>query len=165
MKRTNERRVFQNLWAVKTNNTFIKTDYHIQSFIGLAISFFLAIALICGLLMLFKLDSGNGVFSGFFSLLLLIPLGAWQVLSGVVYALNGDRLQQIYLGVVAIYFGILYTFTTFSTGNTDIFIWLMGFVAVVIAVWKYTVVRADYISLDIIAVSERAISETDVLDA
>jgi uncharacterized membrane protein YpjA len=154
MKRTNERRVFQNLWTMKTNSSWIKTDYHVQTFVG-----FLGIVLLPLSLVSFLLSTEAAMIFVCLAILALIPIGVWQVISGVFYALNGDRLQQIYLGVVAFYFSIWYLAIK---SDTDCAIPLMA-IAVTIAVWKYTVVRADYISLDIIDVPKLEIEE--LLDA
>ena len=95
----------------------------------------------------------------YFSFALLIPIGAWQVISGLIYAFKGDRLQQIYLGVVAVYFSFWFATTNLVRDCILIFF----FIAVVIAVWKYTVVRADYISLKIIDVPKT--DDDNLLDA
>jgi hypothetical protein len=139
---------------MKTNNNWIKTDYRIQSILGGAI---LLLTLAGGVLWLLAKDFAFLALC--LALLLLMPLGAWQVISGLIDALKGNRLQQIYLGVVTFYFTIWY-FT--AVYHSDYFP-LMMVMAVIIAVWKYTVVRADYISLNIIAVPN--IAENDILDA
>ena len=126
-----------------TNSWWIRTDYWVQTVIGVGI-----------------LISAVTVVGIYFSLLLLIPLGAWQVMSGLVAAFKNDRLQQIYLGVVAVYFGFWYL--TVETMYTNFFFFLM-IIAVVIGIWKYTVVRADYKSLDIVTIQE--LDNEDLLDA
>lgn len=125
-----------------TNSWWIRTDYWVQTVIGVGI-----------------LVSAVTVVGIYFSLFLLIPLGAWQVVSGLVAALKNDRLQQIYLGVIAVYFGFFYFVETIYT---NFFVFLM-IIAVVIGVWKYTVVRADYKSLDIVTIQE--VDNEDLLDA
>jgi hypothetical protein len=127
---------------MKTNHWWIKTDYKVQTAFGYSL-----IALVLGGALL-AFFSKTGFLGFFLSLLFLMPIGAWQVISGLIYAFNGDRLQQIYLGVVAVFFGIWYIVGGF---RSDYFTLLMV-IAVVVAVWKYTVVRADYISLKIIDV-------------
>ena len=126
-----------------TNSWWIRTDYWVQTVIGVGI-----------------LVSAVTVVGIYFSLLLLIPFGAWQVVSGLVAALKNDRLQQIYLGVVAVYFGCWYL--VIETIYSSFFVFLM-IIAVVIGVWKYTVVRADYKSLDIVTIQE--LDNEDLLDA
>lgn len=42
------------------------------------------------------------------AMLLLIPYGAWQVVSGIVGALYGSKWRMKYLGIVAIYFSTYY---------------------------------------------------------
>ena len=126
-----------------TNSWWIRTDYWVQTVIGVGI-----------------LVSAVTVVGIYFSLFLLIPLGAWQVVSGLVAALKNDRLQQIYLTVVAVYFGFWYL--NVETIYTNFFVFLM-IIAVVIGVWKYTVVRADYKSLDIVTIQE--VDNEDLLDA
>ena len=125
-----------------TNSWWIRTDYWVQTVIGVGI-----------------LVSAVTVVGIYFSLFLLIPLGAWQVVSGLVAALKNDRLQQIYLGVIAVYFGFFYFVETIYT---NFFVFLM-IIAFVIGVWKYTVVRADYKSLDIVTIQE--VDNEDLLDA
>lgn len=150
MKRVNSHRVFQNLWTMKTNSKWIKTDYKVQTVFCYAI-----LGLIAATFISFLFTQSPAL--GMLPLLLLIPLGIWQVISGLINALNGDRLQQIYLGVVALYFTIGY----FGIGYySDYLVTMMMVIVVIIAIWKYTVVRADYISLDIISVPD-----TDLLDA
>ena len=142
MKRGELHRVCQNLTAMTTNSWWIRTDYWVQTVIGVGI-----------------LVSAVTVVGIYFSLFLLIPLGAWQVVSGLVAALKNDRLQQIYLGVIAVYFGFFYFVETIYT---NFFVFLM-IIAVVIGVWKYTVVRADYKSLDIVTIQKS--DNEDLLDA
>ena len=132
MKRVSCTAFFKNLTAMTTNSWWIRTDYWVQTVIGVGI-----------------LVSAATVVGIYFSLLLLIPLGAWQVVSGLVAAFKNDRLQQIYLGVVGVYFGCWYLII--ETIYTNFFFFLM-IIAVVIGVWKYTVVRADYKSLDIVTI-------------
>jgi hypothetical protein len=143
---------------MKTNIAWIKTDYKVQTAIGFLILLLSLIAAIGWFIHL--TGSGLNVIWAFQSiclaLVLFAPLGAWQVLSGLIYALGGDKLQQIYLAVVAIYFvswGFAYSL------KSDLLYFLLV-IALVIAIWKYTVVRADYISLDIISVPD-----SDILDA
>lgn len=95
-----------------------------------------------------------------FALLLLMPFGVWQVISGLIYAFRNDRLQQIYLGVVAVYFGFFYLLTL---KMDDSLFFLLLIIAAIIGVWKYTVVRADYKSLDIVTIQE--VDNEDILDA
>ena len=122
-----------------TNSWWIRTDYWVQTVIGVGI-----------------LVSAVTVVGIYFSLFLLIPLGAWQVVSGLVAALKNDRLQQIYLGIVAVYLGFCYSV---KENFVDYFM----IIAVVIGVWKYTVVRADYKSLDIVTIQN--LDNEDLLDA
>ena len=126
-----------------TNSWWIRTDYWVQTVIGVGI-----------------LVSAVTVVGLFFAMFLLIPFGAWQVVSGLVAAFKNDRLQQIYLAVVAIYFGFWYL--NVETIYTNFFVFLM-IIAVVIGVWKYTVVRADYKSLDIVTIQKS--DNEDLLDA
>ena len=75
-----------------TKYRLLKIDYWIQKILGIAI-------LIC-----------FGTFVGFaFGLLGLIPFGAAQVLSGLVFAIGyGDRKRINYLIVVALFFLLWY---------------------------------------------------------
>lgn len=139
---------------MKTNSQWIKTDYRIQTILGGAI---LLLTLVGAFLWLFSKDFGFLALC--LALLLLMPLGAWQVISGLIDALKNDRLQQIYLGVVSFYFSIWY----FSAMYHSDYFALMLVIAAIIAVWKYTVIRADYISLNIISVPKTG--ENDILDA
>jgi hypothetical protein len=153
---------------MKTNSSWIKTDYRVQSALVLIISSLLLIGLFCGLLIFAGWDEGIwGIYYVVFIVLsLFTPFGLWQVVSGLIHAFNGDKLQRIYLAVVAVYFFIGYSFFQFHNYHhldTDIFLILMGIIALVIAVWKYTVVRADYISLKIIDVPKVEID--NLLDA
>ena len=118
-----------------TNSWWIRTDYWVQTVIGV------------GILVTAASVVGLGI-----TLFLLIPLGAWQVMSGLVAALKNDRLQQIYLGVVVVYFGFWYLLAIEKL-NPIGFIFLL-IIAFIIGAWKYTVVRADYKSLDIITIQE-----------
>jgi hypothetical protein len=127
---------------MKTNHFWIKTDYKVQTGFGLVI-----LALIVATIVSFLLTQSFAL--GLIVAFLLMPLGAWQVISGLIYAFNGDRLQQIYLGVVALYFTIGYGGGTVYHSD---YLPIMLVVALIIAIWKYTVVRADYISLNIISV-------------
>lgn len=138
---------------MKTNNGWIKTDYKVQTAFGWGI----ASMIVCGTIGLLISQSAYLILC--LALLLLIPIGAWQVLSGLIYALGGDRLQQIYLGVVAIYFGIWFV----TPDLVRDYFPLVFFIAFIIAVWKYTVVRADYISLKIIDVPKT--DDNTLLDA
>jgi hypothetical protein len=113
-----------------TNSWWIKMDYWVQTVLGCCI--LVAAATFIGL---------------YLALSLLIPLGAWQVLSGLVYAIKGERLQQIYIGVVSIYFGVWYVSWWLESFEVSIAFML---IALPIGAWKYTVVRADYICLGII---------------
>ena len=81
------------------------------------------------------------------------------MISGLIYAFNGDRLQQIYLGVVAVYFSFWFIVPNLVRDYFPITLLL----ALVIAVWKYTIVRADYISLKIIDVPKA--DDDHLLDA
>ncbi len=149
---------------MKTNIKFIKTDYWAQTILGSIILSSILSALVGWALNAIGWKSGLiwGYQSICFALLLLAPFGAWQVISGLINALNGDRLQKIYLGVVTVYFGIVYVYYKFCYGLIEdyIFLIMMATIAIIIAIWKYTVVRADYISLDIISVPD-----SDILDA
>ena len=127
-----------------TNSWWIRTDYWVQTVIGVGI-----------------LISAVTVVGVYFSLLLLMPLGAWQVVSGLVAAFKNDRLQQIYLGVVAVYFGFWYLLVS-ENADAGTFIFLLS-IASIIGVWKYTVVRADYKSLDIITIQN--LDNEELLDA
>ena len=127
-----------------TNSWWIKTDYWVQTVIGCGI--LISAITIVGLLVAF---------------ILLIPLGIWQVISGLVSALRGDRIQQIYLGVVVIYLSLW--FSSFSNNFGEYLIIPLMLIATTIAIWKYTLARADYISLKIVEVPE--IENQDLLDA
>ena len=137
---------------MKTNISWIKTDYKVQTGFG-----YMIVALIVATIVSFLMTKSFAL--GMLVFLLLMPLGAWQVISGLIYALNGDRLQQIYLGVVALYFTIGYVGTIYHSDYLPI----MLVVALIIGIWKYTVVRADYKSLDIINVPN--IDTDNLLDA
>ena len=126
-----------------TNSWWIRTDYWVQTVIGVGI-----------------LVSAASVVGLGITLFLLIPLGAWQVMSGLVAALKNDRLQQIYLGVVAVYFGFWYLLAIEKLNPIGfIFLFIIAFI---IGVWKYTVVRADYKSLDIVTIQD--LENEDLLD-
>jgi hypothetical protein len=153
---------------MKTNSGWIKTDYRVQSVLGFVMILLISSGLLCGLLLLLGLEDWIiGIYyAAFLTLLLFMPLGLWQVISGIIHAFHGDKLQQIYLGVVAIYFSIVYFFyqiNDYQRLYNDVFLILMGVIALIIAVWKYTVVRADYISLKIIDVPKT--ESDDLLDA
>ena len=137
---------------MKTNISWIKTDYKVQTGFG-----YMIVALIVATIVSFLMTKSFAL--GMLVFLLLMPLGAWQVISGLIYAFSGDRLQQIYLGVVALYFIIGYVGTIYYSDYLPI----MLVVAFIIGIWKYTVVRADYKSLDIINVPN--IDTDNLLDA
>jgi hypothetical protein len=145
---------------MKTNRGWIKTDYCVQTLIGRLIFLLIIWAVCCLLLGVAGFDKGFSYIFLPISLVLvfLIPLGIWQVISGIVSAFDNDRLQQIYVSVVIVYFSIWYFIAPFS-----IEFYFMLAIAIIIAVWKYTVVRADYISLAIIDMPKE--SENDALDA
>jgi hypothetical protein len=124
-----------------TNSWWIKTDYWVQTVLGICI--LVCAASIVGLM---------GTF------ILLIPLGAWQVISGLIAALRNDRIQQIYLVVIVIHLSLWFSSYTINAGQYLIIPLIIA--AIIIGIWKYTVIRADYISLKIISVPE-----TDLLDA
>jgi hypothetical protein len=129
---------------MKTNIGWIKLDYWVQTILGCCIVAF-AVSVV-GL---------------FVALIFLIPFGAWQVISGLVSALRGDRIQQIYLSVVTIHLSLWFGSYTMDVGAFLIIPLIL--VAIIIGIWKYTVIRADYISLDIIDVPN---TDTDnLLDA
>ena len=138
---------------MKATSEWIKADYKTQTFLGAVLCFLILVSVV---LCLFSIE--YGFFGGCLAVLFLIPIGAWQVISGFVHAFKGDRLQQIYIGVVAVFFGIWYVATIY---HSNYFI-IMMLIAVVVAVWKYTVVRADYISLKIIDVPN--IEDDNLLD-
>ena len=138
---------------MKATSEWIKADYRTQTVLGIALG-----CLIAGSALICLYSIGYGFLGGYLAVLFLMPIGAWQVISGLVYAFKGDRLQQIYLGVVAVFFGIWFAMANL---RRDYFI-IMMLIAVVIAVWKYTVVRADYISLKIIDVPN--IEDENLLD-
>jgi hypothetical protein len=120
---------------MKTNIAWIKLDYWVQTILGCCI-------LACAI-------SIVGLFVAF---IFLIPFGIWQVISGVVSALRGDRIQQIYLSVATIHLSLWFGSYTMDVGAYLIIPLIV--VAIIIGIWKYTVVRADYISLDIISVPD-----------
>ena len=66
---------------------FIKTDEIIQRILGILILLTLIIYPI--------------------AMLLLIPFGAWQVISGIVGALYGSKWRMKYLGFVVLYFSTM----------------------------------------------------------
>jgi hypothetical protein len=143
-------------------------DYWIQSALGLVMVLFILSGLICGLFSCagFFNSIAGFYYAVFLVLLLFIPIGLWQVISGITHVFQGDKLQKIYLSVVGVYIGIVHLFyniTDYQRLYNDVFLILMGIVALVIAVWKYTVVRADFISLDIIDISK--IQNDNLLDA
>ncbi len=139
---------------MKANSEWVKTDYKIQTFLGAVLCF-----LVLGSVLICLFSREVAFVGGCLAVLFLMPIAVWQVISGLVYAFKGDRLQQIYLGVVAVFFGIWY----FAAVYHSDFLVLMLIIAAIIAVWKYTVVRADYISLKIIDVPN--IDNTNLLDA
>jgi type III secretory pathway component EscT len=132
---------------MKTNSSWIKADYWMQTILGCCV-------LAC-------VASVVGFFLGF---VFLIPFGAWQILSGIVNALRGERLQQIYLAVVTVHLSLWFVMLESSTVyENPVGPILLIIIAIVIGIWKYTVVRADYISLAIIDVSK--MESDDLLDA
>ena len=138
---------------MKANHWWVEIDYKIQTVLGYGlIAFVLGSALIA-------IFSYIGYLGLYVSLFILVPVGAWQVISGLIYAFNGDRLQQIYLGVVAVYFSFWFIVPNLVR---DYFL-ITLLLALVIAVWKYTIVRADYISLKIIDVPKA--DDDHLLDA
>ncbi len=138
---------------MKANHWWVEIDYKIQTVLGYGlIAFVLGSALIA-------IFSYIGYLGLYVSLFILVPVGAWQVISGLIYAFNGDRLQQIYLGVVAVYFSFWFIVPNLVRDYFPITLLL----ALVIAVWKYTIVRADYISLKIIDVPKA--DDDHLLDA
>jgi uncharacterized membrane protein YpjA len=138
---------------MKVHNWWIKTDYKVQT----ALAWAIGAMIVCGTVGLLISQAAYLILC--LAMLLLIVVGVWQVLSGLIYAIDGDRLQQIYLGVVAVYFGIWYLVAAYQSD----FLVLMLVIAAIIAVWKYTVVRADYISLNIIDVPKP--DDSSLLDA
>jgi hypothetical protein len=139
----NARLVFLNLPAMKANSWWIKTDYWMQTVMGVGI-----------------LITAASLIGWMFALILLIPFGAWQLLSGLIAALYGDRLQQIYLVVASLILVLCYFNLDVRTETTLL---VLIIVSIPIGIWKYTVARADYISLNIIAVAD--IDHDDLLDA
>lgn len=129
---------------MKTTIWWIRTDFWLQTIVGSCI-----------------LLSALSIVGFGLALLLLIPFGALQVISGLVQAFRGDRLQQIYLGVVLIYLALGY-FLLNSSAPFNAFIPML-LLAAVIGVWKYTVVRADYNSLSFISAPD--LEHDDLLDA
>ncbi len=74
-----------------------------------------------------------GLFVFPISMLLSIPFGAWQVISGVVGALYGSQWRKKYLGVVAIYF-MSYPFVYYLSdviGRSMIFEYTFGAIYVI----------------------------------
>jgi hypothetical protein len=126
-----------------TNSWWIKMDYWVQTVLGVGI-----------------LVTAVSIVGWFYALVLLGLLGVWQVISGLVGAISGDRLQQIYIVVVAILslYGIINI-----PSHSEVAISAAMLISCVIAVWKYTVVRADYISLSIIDAHQ--IDINNLLDA
>ncbi|MGK0389067.1 MAG: hypothetical protein ACI94Y_001803 [Maribacter sp.] len=51
------------------------------------------------------------------AMLLLIPFGAWQVVSGIVGALHGSKWRMKYLGFVVLYFSTLFGFAWLGDSN------------------------------------------------
>jgi hypothetical protein len=125
------------------NSWWIKTDYWVQT------------VLICCIL-----ASAATIIGLYLALLLLMFFGAWQIISGFVGAVKGDRLQQIYFFVVILYFvfgGIG------SNARSPVPMIVILLIALVIGIWKYTVTRADYICLEIIDTPNT--DTNDLLDA
>ncbi len=127
---------------MKTHIFWIKTDYWVQTILGGCI--LVAVASLIGWMI---------------ALILLLPFGAWQLLSGLIAAIKGDKLQIIYLIVASIILTLCYNNLNV---RTEITLLILILISIPIAVWKYTVTRADYISLDIIDVPN---SDENVLDA
>ena len=127
---------------MKATNGWIKTDYKVQTIFGWAI----ASMIVCGSIGL--LISQGAYLILCLAILLLIPIGAWQVLSGAIYAIDGDRLQQIYLGVVAVYFGIWYLAAIYYSS----YFIVMMVIAAIIAVWlnRETMFTRDRAVIDVI---------------
>lgn len=144
---------------MKTKIGFIRADYWIQFVMGLSI-------LLCALISLVLYVSNNNdpmIFLGIYGLLALMPFGAWQVLSGLIYAFNGDRLRQIYIGVVAAYFAIGYLlFTIMKSFNIEELYAMYMIIALIIGVWYFSLTRAEFKSLDKIGVED--FENEDILD-
>lgn len=70
-------------------------------------------------------------------LLLLIPIGAWQVIDAIVRTIQGDRRRTAYLLSVLTYFLLLGILTTFADEYLDGIGALIGLIGVpyVIAFW------------------------------
>jgi cellulose synthase/poly-beta-1,6-N-acetylglucosamine synthase-like glycosyltransferase len=145
---------------MKTNTRWIKTDYHVQTFLGILSAFFLFLSLIT-----FLWKKEMAFIPICLLMLMLIPIGVWQIISGLLNTFKGDKLQKIYLSVVVIYFAVTFIYfdTSFPLYNANYFLIPMFIIANIIAVWKYTVVRADFISLRIIDMSK--IENDSLLDA
>ena len=75
------------------------------------------------------------VFIGFVGLLLI---GAWQVLDAIIFVASGDKRRRPYLLVVVAYFII---FAVFPKGGDMLFIWYVGVLANIIALWYCYIVE------------------------
>lgn len=71
-------------------------------------------------------------------LLLLMPIGAWQVIDALYRVLYGDRRRVPYLIVVALYLSLLYGMTTYSSSlGSSSFLEIVILLPYCIAFWYW----------------------------
>ena len=129
---------------------FQRVDFWVQSIIG-------------GSIILSCLSSF--VFPGgwIFGILGLMPFGAWQVLSGVVFGIfYRDRNHLLYLAGVAVYFLTAYWVVYDKNNNNAAFPFLAfaAFIGVIYFVWT----RFDFINADKTP-TDKSVYFDDILDA
>ena len=109
-------------------------DYWIQTILGAAI-------LACCVTVV-------GIYFGIWG---LIPFGAVQVLSGLIFSvMNQDRKRIIYLVCVVLFFLLWYAYASSYNGNsgsTTVFNVILCLIPPSLGVWYYRLTKADYKAL------------------
>lgn len=119
---TNHPLLDKNIQKMKPPKAFIIADYYIQTILG--ILFLLTVWI-------------------FWGVLILIPFGAWQVLSALIWILGfGDRSRLKYLAATGAY-GALCVLTELL-GWPEILAYLLIAPPPVLGVWYYIITRRDY---------------------
>jgi hypothetical protein len=98
-------------------------------------------------------------------LIVLIPIGAWQVLDAIARVLQGDQRRKKYLLVVVLYFLIM-GLSTFSQSNIDT-VMGVGYLFVVsniIALWYCYITHAHANEVTAPPAQDKALAD-DILDA
>ena len=78
---------------------------------------------------------------GLIGLLLLIPIGAWQVIDAGVYASSGDDRRKPYLIVVAAYFILLVIFKNIDMLHQSFWLVYLFVIPYIIAFWYWSIVN------------------------